>query len=337
MNLKEFSKKTGIPVSTISKALGNYKDVNIDTKNKIVELAKKFNYVPNLYAKTLASGYTFSVGLVLPFTYSYEQKITLIDFIENIHSKLNSINIPVIMLFAKDEREEIEALDKLINYHKVRLILLNNTKVNDKRIDYLDDKKIHYITWGRCDKETSKYSWIDEDIEFSNNLAVNHLLEKGHREIGYIDSDLKLNYFLLRKKFFVESLKKNKITVNKEYFINGYRDDKEKTKKNIHYLLLKNKSITALFVSSHLFAMHVIDACSELNKKIGEDISLISFDSNILSILAPNITVVSQIAKETNEHFIKIINSKINNLNRNYNYLYKTKLIDNNSVINIKN
>ena len=59
MNLKEFSKKTGIPVSTISKALGNYKDVNIDTKNKIVELAKKFNYVPNLYAKTLASGYTF--------------------------------------------------------------------------------------------------------------------------------------------------------------------------------------------------------------------------------------------------------------------------------------
>ena len=51
--------------------------------------------------------------------------------------------------------------------------------------------------------------------------------------------------------------------------------------------------------------MHVIDACSELNKKIGEDISLISFDSNILSFLAPNITVVSQAAKETNENFIK--------------------------------
>jgi len=79
-------------------------------------------------------------------------------------------------------------------------------------------------------------------------------------------------------------------------------------------LLLKNEEITALFVSSHLFAMHVIDACKELNKKIGKDISLISFDSNILSFLAPNITVVSQVANETNEHFIKIINSKINNL-----------------------
>ena len=67
MNLKEFSKKTGIPVSTISKALGDYKDVNINTKSKIVALAKKYNYVPNIYAKTLASKINFSVGLVLFF------------------------------------------------------------------------------------------------------------------------------------------------------------------------------------------------------------------------------------------------------------------------------
>ena len=71
MNIKEFSKKTGIPVSTISKALGNYKDVNINTKNKITELAKKYNYVPNIYAKTLASKVSFSVGFVLPFTYVF--------------------------------------------------------------------------------------------------------------------------------------------------------------------------------------------------------------------------------------------------------------------------
>ena len=88
MNIKEFSKKIGVPISTISKALGGYKDVNINTKNNIIALAKKYKYVPNIYAKTLASKVNFSVGLVLPFTYSHEQKITLIDFIENVHSKL---------------------------------------------------------------------------------------------------------------------------------------------------------------------------------------------------------------------------------------------------------
>ena len=336
MNLKEFSKKTGIPVSTISKALGDYKDVNINTKSKIVALAKKYNYVPNIYAKTLASKINFSVGLVLPFTYSHEQKITLIDFIENIHSKLNALNIPVIMIFAKDEKEEIDAFDKLINYHKVRLILLNDTKKFDKRIDYLDKRNMSYITWGRCNKDPNEYSWIDEDILYSNNLAVNFILSKGHTKIGYVDSDLKSNYIMLRKKYFINSLKKNKIEINKKFFANGYRDNQIKTKENIKKLLLCNKEITILLISSHTLASYTVDACRELDKKIGKDISLVSFDSNILSSIAPFMTVVGQPVEEMNENFIKLIQSKIKNLNNNYNYLYKSKLFDNDSVAKIK-
>ena len=336
MNLKEFSKITGIPVSTISKALGNYEDVNINTKKRIISLAKKYKYVPNLYAKTLASGVNFSVGLVLPFTYSHEQKITLIDFIENIHSKLNAVNIPVIMIFAKDEKDEIDAFDKLMNYHKVRLILLNDTKKIDKRIEYLDKKNMSYITWGRCNKDPNEYSWIDEDIIYSNDLAVNFILSKGHKNIGYVDSDLKSNYIVLRKKYFINSLRKNGIEVNKNYFAKGYRDNQIKTKENVKNLLLSNKEITMLLISSHTLAAYTVDACRELDLKIGQDISLVSFDSNILSSIAPFMTVVGQPVEEINKQFIKLIDNKIQNLDNNFNYLYKSKLIDNDSVAKLK-
>ena len=336
MNIKEFSKKIGVPISTISKALGGYKDVNINTKNNIIALAKKYKYVPNIYAKTLASKVNFSVGLVLPFTYSHEQKITLIDFIENVHSKLNALNIPVIMIFAKDVQEEIDAFEKLINYHKVRLILLNDTKKIDERIEYLDNKKMNYITWGRCNKDPNEYSWIDEDILYSNNLAVNFILSKGHSKIGYVDSDLKSNYISLRKKYFKASLKKNNIEVNGSYFVKGYRDNQIKTKENIKELLLNNNEITILLISSHTLASYVVEACREMNKKIGKDISLVSFDSNILSSIAPFMTVVGQPVKEINENFIRLIQAKINKLNKNFHYLYKSKLFDNGSVAQIK-
>ena len=336
MNIKEFSKKIGVPISTISKALGGYKDVNINTKNNIIALAKKYNYVPNIYAKTLASKVNFSVGLVLPFTYSHEQKITLIDFIENVHSKLNALNIPVIMIFAKDAQEEIDAFEKLINYHKVRLILLNDTKKIDERIEYLDNKKMSYITWGRCNKDPNEYSWIDEDILYSNNLAVNFILSKGHSKIGYVDSDLKSNYISLRKKYFKASLKKNNIEINESYFVKGYRDNQIKTKENIKELLLNNNEITILLISSHTLAIYVVEACREMNKKIGKDISLVSFDSNILSSIAPFMSVVGQPVKEINENFIHLIQSKINKLNKNFHYLYKSKLFDNGSVAQIK-
>ena len=85
---------------------------------------------------------------------------------------------------------------------------------------------------------------------------------------------MKLNY--LRKKCFIDSLKKNKIKINKKFFVNGYRDSLKKTVQN---KTVNNTDISVLLVSSHLFAMYVIEACNQLNKKIGrERLS----DSNIL-------------------------------------------------------
>ena len=336
MNLKEFSRKIGIPVSTISKALGNYTDVNISTRKRIVKLALKYNYVPNVYAKTLATGINFSVGLVLPLTYNQIQKLTLIEFIEKIHSKLNSINIPVIMIFAKDDREEIEAFEKLINVHKVGLILLNDIKTIDNRIEYLDSKNVSYVTWGRCGKDPERYSWIDEDIEYSSSLAVEYMFANGHSTIGYIGSNAKLNYFALRKKFFVKALKNQSLLVNRKLFVSGDRNQQIRTKEIIKRLLLENNEITVLLISSHAFAIEAVQACNELNKKIGRDISLLSFDSNVLESLAPDITAIRQPVEEMSDRLLKLIQSKINNPDMNFNYLYRSRLIDNGSVINLK-
>ena len=85
-------------------------------------------------------------------------------------------------------------------------------------------------------------------------------------------------------------------------------------------------------ISSHTFASYAMEACRELKKEIGKDISLLSFDSNTYSSISPLLTVVKQEVNEINKNFKKIITSKINNLEKNFHYLYKTKLIDNNSV-----
>ena len=334
MNLKEFSKKTGIPISTISKALGNYKDVSVGTREKIIALAKQYNYVPNLYAKTLASGTTSSVGWVLPLSFSHIQKLTLINFIQKIHSNLNAANIPVVMIFAKDKKEEIEAYEKLINFYKVRLILLNDIRKNDHRIKYLDSKGIGYITWGRCGKDPKSYSWIDEDIEYGSDLAVDYLLSKGHRKIGYIDAASKVNYFLLRKKFFVKSLQKNNIIINDNFFLDVFHDQK-KSKLRVKEFIKDNKEVTVLLVSSHTFATYAIDACRELNREIGRELSLVSFDADVLPTFSPHVTTISQPVDAVTKHLVKLIESKIKYMGKSYQFLYKPKLIERKSVSQI--
>ena len=55
MNLKDFSKKIGINPSTISRAINNYADISQKTKDTIIRLAKKHNYIPNKSAQFIGS------------------------------------------------------------------------------------------------------------------------------------------------------------------------------------------------------------------------------------------------------------------------------------------
>ena len=337
MNLREFSKKIGLPISTISKALGGYKDVNDKTRAKIVLLAQKYKYSPNVYAKNLASRTSLSVGLVLPLGYNFIQKNALIDFIQNIYSKLNNENIPVIIIFAENSEDEIKAYDKLIHHHKVSLIILNDTKFNDKRIKYLDKKKVNYLTWGRCNKKESSYTWIDEDIKHSSDLAVKYIVSKGHKKICFIESEQNSNYFQLRKKYFLYFCKKYKIKFHTKNNIKLSPDLFARSKNLLSKYIKSNPKITMYLLGSHQFANIAIESLRDTQKNIGKDISVLSFDSNFLESFAPYITTISQPVTEVNKNLINLIIGKLNNMKSNKNFLYKSKLNEKNSVIDLNN
>ena len=337
MNLREFSKKIGLPVSTISKALGGYKDVNDKTRAKILLLAKKYKYAPNVYAKNLASRISLSVGLVLPLGYNFIQKNALIDFIQNIYSKLNNENIPVIIIFAENSEDEINAYDKLIHHHKVSLIILNDTKFNDKRIKYLDKKKVNYLTWGRCNKKESSYTWIDEDIKHSSDLAVKYIVSKGHKKICFIESEQNSNYFQLRKKYFLNSCKKYKINFKIKNNIKLSPDLFSKSKETLNKYIKTKPDVTLYLLASHQFANIAIESFRDTKKNIGKDISVLSFDSNFMESYAPYISTISQPVNEVNKNLINLIIGKLKNINSNKNFLYQSKLNEKKSVIDLNN
>ena len=337
MNLREFSKKIGLPVSTISKALGGYKDVNDKTRAKIVLLAQKYKYSPNVYAKNLASRTSLSVGLVLPLGYNFIQKNALIDFIQNIYSKLNNENIPVIIIFAENSEDEINAYDKLIHHHKVSLIILNDTKFNDKRIKYLDKKKVNYLTWGRCNKKESSYTWIDEDIKHSSDLAVKYIVSKGHNKICFIESEQNSNYFQLRKKYFINSCKKYKLNFKIKNNIKLSPDLFSKSKDILTKYIKSKPDVTLYLLASHQFANIAIESFRDTKKNIGKDISVLSFDSNFMESYAPYISTISQPVNEVNKNLINLIIGKLKNINSNKNFLYQSKLNEKKSVIDLNN
>ena len=337
MNIKGLAKKLGLSITTVSRGLGDYSDVSEKTKVKIKKFAERYNYIPNPYASNLASRNSKNIGFILPLyglNYSPLNQISFIQFLSGMYSKLSEDSIQLSMLMARSQKEEMLFYEKLIKEHKVKNIILNNLRIKDSRISLLKKNNVNFVAWGRT-QNLKNYSWVDLDNHKSMKIIINHLLRKNHKNIAFININKKFNFAYQRMESYFHELKLNKIKINKNSYIEIAKNDavlsEEITKK-----ILKNKKITVIICCTEYIAVGAIKACEKLNIKIGRDISLITYDSLVVSnLINQDITSVSHPTEDLGYNAVKILMNKNNSDQDNF-YMAEPKIIDRGSVKGLK-
>ncbi len=335
MDIRTLSRKLGLSITTVSRALGGYSDVSEKTRKRVEKFAKKYNYSPNPNASRLASGKSKTVGFIVPL-YGLNANLlnqsSFFEFIAGMNSKIHSEDIQFFMMFANNVEEEIKAYEKLIHVQKVDKIILHNLKTNDYRIKILKKNKIKFVTWGRT-KDLKNNSWVDLDNEGSVNLIMKYLIERNHKNIGYINIVENYNFAFQRQQGYIKSLKKNKIKFNKKYYLTVKTEEPEQSASLIKKMLKKNPEITALICSTEYSGVGAIKACKELGKEIGKDISIITFDGPVVETLtSPALTAVKHPRKEMG---LKALNMLLDMDKKNYktqSFLAKPLIIDRGTV-----
>ena len=66
MNIKEMAKLAGVSCATISRVLNDSGYVKEDTRKKIMEIIREYNYTPNMIARSLSSKDSFNIGIIIP-------------------------------------------------------------------------------------------------------------------------------------------------------------------------------------------------------------------------------------------------------------------------------
>ena len=64
--IKDIAEELGIAFSTVSRALQDNPRIGLKTREKVWEVAKKLNYIPNPAAMFLKNNKTFSIGILIP-------------------------------------------------------------------------------------------------------------------------------------------------------------------------------------------------------------------------------------------------------------------------------
>ena len=64
ITIKEVAKLCGVGVSTVSRAINNHPDINPETKQKILDVIREYNYVPNNSARNLKRADSNTIAVV---------------------------------------------------------------------------------------------------------------------------------------------------------------------------------------------------------------------------------------------------------------------------------
>jgi LacI family transcriptional regulator len=344
MNSIDIAKIAGVSRSTVSRVINNYPNVPDETRRKIQEVIKKYNYVPHASARMLAGGKNRVIGLFI-----IDMRVDLDGKPVSRSTYFSPFTSAVIDNASKlGYNVLVSIVSKQKDYKRVKEIFYNKTIAGGILIGVRNDEveikeiinegfKVALINQSvKLDEEVySKCIIVNADNFYGAYKATQYLLKLGHTKIAHVTGDAAQFSSIERAEGYKKALLdaginvKNSLIVKGDFSVNGgYLATKK--------LILKDKP-TAIFLSNDSMSIGAIKAIEEAGLVVAKDISIIGFDDievakylkPALSTMKISLLEMASIASNT------LITSIENDCNFSANYTVPVDLIERDSCSDI--
>jgi DNA-binding LacI/PurR family transcriptional regulator len=304
--LKDIAGIAGVTISTVSKAINGHTDINEETKTRILKIAHQLNYFDKKKADRPQTSRNYTIGIICPEIESnfYTQIVDRIE--QRVIEKGYSLFIG---LSRFDPQKESNYLNLMLNKRVDGIVLITCTDKNINRSLIEIRKKFDVpIIVVAVNQMVDYYDSIKIDDHLGVSIAINHLLELGHADIGYIGDQLSAHRFESFKRVLADKgtrFEEKWAKIGPERFEEGgYLRMNE---------MLKEKSLpSAIFASYDDIAIGAMRALHEKGIRIPQDVSIVGVDNiGVASYLDSSLTTISEPVNEMGDISCAILFSKI--------------------------
>lgn len=274
MNIYDLAREAGVSIATASKALNGRRDVNEQTRLRVMEVAQRLNYHPSHLARGLARRRTENIGVVFQrrfhtplFTNPFYSKV-----LEGMEMEVTSRNYNLLLsVIPGDEPGAPLHLPKLVREKNADgLVLLGEMpapllkEVFERRIpsvvvDFFSAKlPAHYIL---------------SDSRGGAAAVVRHLAALKHKRLAFVQSPAGDFGYLERQAGFEAACKELKL--DGQVWVVGAGEDFEPS---ILKRLQGKDRPTALVACNDFHALATLRVARGLGLKVPQDLSVAGFD-----------------------------------------------------------
>ncbi len=312
ITIKDVAKEAGVSIATVSYVLNNKVDsISESTRQHVLETAKRIGYTPNVTARNLKLSKTQLIGYAWHEIPTDQVNPIMDRFTYQLAHAAEAQGYHV-LTFTHPEDDPAPAYDGLIQMGRVDAFVLAAIQQDDPRMKLLHERKIPFASFGRSNA-SGDAPWVDVDGEDGVRQAVNYLAELGHRRIAMVGWNDDSSVAIHRQNGFIQAMADLELPIHDEYIVLGENTEslgREALRQWIE--LPKNQRPTAVFASSDLEAIGVMNEAQDRGLVIGEELSVIGFDDVPMSQhLRPALTTLQQPIAEVAHTLIGMIQRRL--------------------------
>ena len=306
VTIRDIAQELGITAMTVSRALNNKSDISPETKQRVIETAKRLGYVQSALGRGLASGYTKAVGCVVTsLTDPFVGRI-----LEGIEGLARDRGFALIVTASQpDPERQMSAINTLSAYRVAGIIVLCS-RVRPAYLAELMKLDTHIVLinseLSSQQSNSAKNSIRIDDIGAAKS-AVSHLIELGHRRIAHLTVADGSASSQSRWAGYKQTLEEHGLECDPALTIETESSEFGGAEATRKVLGLQPRP-TAIFCYEDQIAVGALAALRQAGLKVPQEMSVVGIDDIAMAAwVSPPLTTVQQPTHKMGQMAVKMV------------------------------
>jgi len=276
VRMKDIARELGVSVMTVSKALRGVSDISEATRQRVLMRMKELDYQPNMAARSLATGQSFIVGLIVPDLLNPY----FAELAKSLGGELRKHSYSLILASSEDKPEIEQAELRMMLARGVDALLLASCQTSAKGFAAIQKRHIPFVL---LDKPFPRFrgDFVGIDDCAGGQLATEHLIQIGRKRLAYIGSP-DLGPEAERFRGFRSTLEHHAMRLTEAFVIpqpEHVESSHEAGYQIMSTLLQRKRRPDGVFCHNDVVAIGAMKATLDAGLSIPEDIAFVGFDN----------------------------------------------------------
>lgn len=275
VRMADIAKELHISTVAVSKALNNQKGVSEELRQQVKELAKSMGYHSPAQLRRMQGKTGYNIGVLIPTQYLGSNDAFYWKLYQEVTARAMKKDCFVLLEMLSNEDAQAKHLPKLITEDKADGLIIIGKPPFDyaKMLKKAWQKPIVYLDFYDSD--------IHADSVLSNSfygsfLLTQHLVEMGHRQIGFVGTLLATDSITDRYLGFTKCMLENELSIRSEWIL----PDRDRQTGALVPFALPQEIPTAFVCNSDYTAGMLMLHLEKQGYRVPEDISVVGFDNH---------------------------------------------------------